>query len=237
MALPSFDVTGKAVLITGGTGGIGLAIARAFKGYGAEVVLADLKPPPDAQEFRYLELDVRDPEGVARLPGSLSRLDVLIQCAGRAMQRREYQAEHFDDVLNTNLRGTFRVAVALKPLLAASRGCVINIASMYSYYGSPQAPAYGASKAAIVQLTKSLAIEWSTDGIRVNAIAPGWFITEMSKRARENADYSRKVLDRLPAGQWSDPEEIAGAAIFLASPASRLITGVTLPVDGGYTAV
>src|SRR5262249_21070496 len=120
--------------------------------------------------------------------------------------------------------------------LAAAKGSIINVASMYSYFGSPHAPAYGAAKAALVQLTKSLALAWAKDGIRVNAIAPGWIKTELTRGARENPEFYRKVTERLPDGRFAEPDEVAGPAVFLASPAASLITGVTIPVDGGYSA-
>jgi len=107
---------------------------------------------------------------------------------------------------------------------------------MYSYFGSPMIPAYGAAKTGIVSLTRSLALAYAADGIRVNAIAPGWINTEISRGGREEAEFNAKVMARLPIGRWAEPEELAGTALFLASPASRLINGVTIPVDGGYTA-
>ena len=120
--------------------------------------------------------------------------------------------------------------------MKTSQGCLINIASMYSYFGAPQIPAYAAAKTAVVSLTKSLAISFAGDGIRVNAIAPGWIKTEISRHGRENPEFNAKVVARLPGGEWAEPEDLAGTAVFLASPAAKLITGVTIPVDGGYTA-
>jgi NAD(P)-dependent dehydrogenase (short-subunit alcohol dehydrogenase family) len=236
---PSFGVTGKRVLISGGCGGIGAAFARAFYAAGATPVLADVRSPPDdlaAKSFTFHSLDVRDDAAIAALAGSIGSLDVLIHCAGKLVRWKEYEIETFQEIIDIHLVGAMRLATAFKAHLAASKGCIINIASMYSYFGSPHIPAYGAAKTALASLTKSLAIAWAGDRIRVNAIAPGWIKTEITRPGRENPDFNRKVLERLPIGRWAEPEELAGAAIFLASPAASLVTGVTLPVDGGYSA-
>jgi NAD(P)-dependent dehydrogenase (short-subunit alcohol dehydrogenase family) len=234
---PSFDVSGKQVLVTGGRGGIGRAIGEAFRNHGARVTLADVSPvPASADGFEHRVLDVCNDEAVTRLATDMPRLDVLVQCAGKIARGREYEVEMFRDVVDTHLFGSFRLANAFKPQLAAAKGCIVNIGSMYSYFGSPHAPAYGAAKAALVQLTKSLALAWAKDGIRVNAIAPGWIKTELTRPGRENPDFFRKVSERLPDGQWAEPEDVAGAVVFLASPAARLINGATIPVDGGYSA-
>jgi NAD(P)-dependent dehydrogenase (short-subunit alcohol dehydrogenase family) len=136
-----------------------------------------------------------------------------------------------------NLHGTFRTALAFHPHLSRSGGCLINVASMYATFGSPRNPAYGASKAAVAQLTKSLAIAWAPDGIRVNALAPGFIVTEQSARSRTDPEHVARVAARTPLGRWGEPEDIAGAALFLASRASAFMTGVILPVDGGYSIV
>lgn len=238
MSGPDFNVAGKRVLITGGRGGIGKAMGIAFRDAGAHVVLADLGDAPLEQDgMRNVTLDVRNDAACAALANNLGTLDVLIQCAGKLARLKEYEIDVFEDVVGTHLFGSFRLAVALKPLLAASKGCVINIGSMYSYFGSPHAPAYGAAKAALVQLTKSLAIAWAKDGIRVNCIAPGWIVTELTRGGRENPEFFAKVTSRLPSGRWAEPQEVAGPAVFLASPAASLINGATLAVDGGYSVV
>jgi NAD(P)-dependent dehydrogenase (short-subunit alcohol dehydrogenase family) len=238
MASPNFSVAGKHVLITGGRGGIGKAMGLAFRDAGAQVTLADLGDAPhEADGMRNVTLDVRDDAACAALARNLGTLDVLIQCAGKLARIKEYETEVFEDVVATHLFGSFRLAVAMKPLLAARKGCIINIGSMYSYFGSPHAPAYGAAKAALVQLTKSLAIAWAKDGVRVNCIAPGWVITELTRGGRENPEFFAKVTARLPNGRWAEPAEVAGPAVFLASDAASLITGATLAVDGGYSVV
>jgi NAD(P)-dependent dehydrogenase (short-subunit alcohol dehydrogenase family) len=234
---PSFDISGKQVLVTGGRGGIGRAIGEGFRNHGARVILADVSTAPAQEDgFAHRVLDVCDGEAIARLAGDTPKLDVLVQCAGKINRGREYEIDAFRDTVETHLFGSFRLANAFKPQLAAARGCIVNVGSMYSYFGSPHAPAYGAAKAALVQLTKSLALAWAKDGIRVNAIAPGWITTEMTRGARENPEFYRKVTERLPDGQFAEPEDVAGAAVFLATPAARLITGATIPVDGGYSA-
>ncbi|MGU7771546.1 SDR family NAD(P)-dependent oxidoreductase [Burkholderia sp. MR1-5-21] len=235
---PDFSVAGKTVLITGGTGGIGGAFAKAFLDHGASVIVVDLAPPKDGQDsrIRYEALDVRDDEAVQALADRIEKLDAVIHCAGRLARWEEYKPEVFKDILDIHLVGNLRLANAFRPHLKASKGCLINIGSMYSYFGAPQVPAYAAAKTAVVSLTKSLAISFAEDGIRVNAIAPGWIKTEISRGGRENPEFNNKVVARIPGGQWANPEDLAGTAIFLASSASQLINGVTIPVDGGYTA-
>ena len=235
---PDFSVRGKHVLITGGTGGIGGAFAKAFLDHGAHVIVADIAGPKDGTDprIRYEELDVRDDAAVEALAVRVSQLDVLIHCAGRVAPFEEYKTEVFKDILDIHLVGNLRLANAFRPHLKASKGCLINIGSMYSYFGSQRAPAYSAAKTAVVSLTKSLAIAFVEDGIRVNAIAPGWIKTELTRPARENPEFNSRVIARIPGGNWAEAEDLAGAAIFLASPASKLINGVTIPVDGGYSA-
>lgn len=242
MAAPSFDVSGKRVMVTGGRGGLGLAVGEAFKALGAKVILVDMAPAPSSKDgtggdgFEHVVIDVCDTAAVQRLADATPALDVLVQFAGKLARVKEYEIETFQHIIDVHLFGSFRFATAFRQKLAASKGCIINVGSMYSSFGSPHAPAYGAAKAALVQLTKSLALAWAKEGIRVNAIAPGWFKTELTRPGRENPEFFRKVSERLPDGRWSEPEELGGTAVFLASPAARAITGVTIPVDGGYSA-
>jgi len=237
MAAPSFDVSGKRVLVTGGRGGLGLAVGEAFKGAGAQVTLADMAPAPATKDgFDHVVIDVCDTAAVQRLADATPSLDVLVQFAGKIGRVKEYEVETFQHIVDVHLVGSLRFATAFRTKLAASRGCIINVGSMYSLFGSPHAPAYGAAKAGLVQLTKSLALAWAKDGIRVNAVAPGWFKTELTRPGRENPEFFRKVSERLPDGRWSEPDELGGTVVFLASPAARAITGVTIPVDGGYSA-
>ncbi len=235
-AAPDFSVKGQHVLISGGAGGIGMAFARAFRAAGAEVIIADIKPPPQDEGFRFEALDVRDTAAVQALAARIPTLHVLIHCAGRLVRYEEFKPEVFSDIVDIHLVGNMRLAEAFRPQLAATKGCLINIGSMYSYFGAPHLPAYTAAKTAIVGLTRSLAVAYAEDGIRVNAIAPGWIKTEISRRGREDPVFNEKVMARLPMKRWAEPEELAGTALFLASPASRLINGVTIVADGGYVA-
>ena len=179
---------------------------------------------------------MRDDAAVEALAVRVSQLDVLIHCAGRVAPLEEYRTDVFKDILDIPLVGNLRLANVFPPRLKASKGCLINIGSMYSYFGSPYVPAYGAAKTAVVSLTKSLTIAFAEDGIRVNAIAPGWIKTELSRPVRENPEFNSRVIARISGGNWAEAEDLAGVAIFLASPASKLINGVTIPVDGGYSA-
>ena len=239
MAIPSFSVAGQRVLITGGCGGIGSAFARAFLAHGASVTVTDLQPP--AQELIdagavFEPLDVKSDDAVNALAAKIDRLDVLIHCAGKLARWEEHKPDVFRDIVDIHLFGNVRLASAFRPHLKAARGCMINIASMYSYFGAPQIPAYASAKTAIVGLTRSLALAYIDDGIRVNAIAPGWIETSISRAGRENPEFNDKLMQRLPIKRWAHPDELAGTALFLASPASALINGVTIPVDGGYVA-
>lgn len=234
---PSFSVAGKTVLITGGNGGIGSAFAQAFLAHGAAVIAADVRPPAEPRPgIQYETLDVCDSAAIEALAARTEKLDVLIHCAGRLARWEEYKPDIFAEIVDIHLVANMRLAAAFRPHLRASKGCLINITSMYGYFGAAHAPAYSAAKTAVIGLTKSLALGFAMDGIRVNAIAPGWIRTEISRGGRENPEFNTKVVARLPNGEWAEPEELAGTAIFLASPAAQLINGVTIPVDGGYTA-
>lgn len=231
--------TGAKVLVIGASrGGIGSSVARAFQAAGADVAITGVEPSPDAADldrFPYTQLDVTDTDAVNAFAASHSRVDVLINCAAITKRGEEMAPDFFNHVLDVNLTGSLRCAQALLPGLKTAKGSVINIASMYARFGSPRNPAYGASKAGVEQLTKSLAIAWADDGIRVNAIAPGFIVTEQSARARQDETFVNTIEARTPLGRWGDPQDIAGAALFLASPASAFITGTCLPVDGGYS--
>ena len=237
----AFDFSGAEVLVIGASrAGIGAAIARAFQTAGAIVGItgAESEPAPQDQgRFTYTQLDVTDTTAVAALAEATPRLNVLINCAAITSRGEEMDPAFFSHVVNVNLLGTFRTAAAFQPHLKAAKGSVINIASMYARFGSPMNPAYGASKAAVEQLTKSLAIAWAPDNIRVNAIAPGFIITQQSAKSRTNPAHVAAVTARTPLGRWGQPEDIVGAALFLASPLAGFMTGVCLPVDGGYSIV
>jgi NAD(P)-dependent dehydrogenase (short-subunit alcohol dehydrogenase family) len=146
----------------------------------------------------------------------------------------EFEVETFQRVVEVNLTGAMRLATSCRPLLARRGGAIVNIASMLSFFGSGAAPAYSASKGGIAQLTKSLAIAWAADGIRVNAIAPGWIETALTGPLRDDPARSAAIVARTPLGRWGKPEDIGGAAVFLCSEAAAFVTGAVLPVDGGY---
>ncbi len=235
------------VLISGGTSGIGRALALAFSAQGEQVVATGVSAsevenvgrstaPTQGSSILNKVLDVRSSEQIAQLVATLSRLDVLINCAG--IIRRggtEHDPAVFAEVLEVNLTGTMRLCTAARPLLKESRGCVLNTASMLSFFGSGVAPAYSVSKGGIAQLTKSLAIAWAADGIRVNAIAPGWIETPLTEPLTSEPARRQAIIDRTPLARWGRPDDVAGAALFLCSPAAAFITGVILPVDGGYS--
>lgn len=236
----TFDFSGRKVLVVGASrGGIGAAIAAAFAQCGAAVTITGVEPAPieaDQGRYPYVQLDVTDPGAVQGLADRCSSLDVLVNCAGIGRRDEEFEPAMFKRVLETNLFGMMYLANSFKRHLAATRGSFIAIASMYSIFGSPRIPAYGASKAGVAQMTKSLAIAYAPLGIRVNAIAPGFIVTEQTVRARADETHYHRVVERTPLGRWGDPPDLAGPALFLASPAAAFVTGVVLPVDGGYTA-
>jgi NAD(P)-dependent dehydrogenase (short-subunit alcohol dehydrogenase family) len=233
---------GQTALITGGTSGIGLACAKAFRDLGANVTAIGAT---EAERMRAAEdesnagisfavLDVRDGSAIDHMLAQLNRLDVLVNAAGLIRRDMEYDPEVFADVIAVNLTGTMRVCSAAKAKLQKAQGSVVNVASMLTFFGGPRVPAYSASKGGIGQLTKSLAAAWAVDCIRVNAVAPGWIATPLTQALQDDPKRSRPILTRTPMGRWGTPEEVAGGAVFLASPAARFVTGAILAIDGGY---
>lgn len=233
----------RQALITGGTSGIGFAIATAMVEAGYDVTVTGLYDEqvaavPQSQHFSAVRLDVTCDESVAAVFGCFDELAALINCAGVIFRGgAEYDIDTFKKVIDVNLTGTMRMCVGAHAKLLAGRGAIVNTASMLSFFGGPLVPAYTASKGGVAQLTKALAVAWAAEGIRVNAIAPGWIATELTRGLFEDESLSAPILARTPFKRWGEPNDVAGAAVFLCSEAARFITGAILPIDGGYAAV
>ncbi len=233
---------GRTALVTGGTSGIGAAIGRGLAAAGAQVTVTGVsKAEVDAARSdagfgaQLAEvLDVRDEGAVKSLIGRFNHLDVLVNCAGAIRRSAEHEPEVFEQVVDINLNGTMRCCAAARPLLKRSGGAIVNIASMLSFFGGGLVPGYSASKGGVSQLTKSLAIAYAPDTIRVNAVAPGWIATPLTQALQDDLSRSQPIIDRTPMKRWGRPDDIAGAVVFLCSPAAAFITGTILPVDGGY---
>ncbi|MBV8072437.1 MAG: SDR family oxidoreductase [Acidobacteriaceae bacterium] len=171
-----------------------------------------------------------------RVVGAQIQIDVVVNAAGIIRRDEEFRLDAFTEVLDVNLIGAMRICVAAHPKLTRSGGSIINIASMLSFFGGPRVPAYSASKGGIVQLTRSLATAWAADHIRVNAVAPGWISTPLTRSLQNDPARSSALVSRTPLGRWGRPEEVAGPVLFLASDLASFITGAIIPVDGGYSA-
>jgi 2-deoxy-D-gluconate 3-dehydrogenase len=242
-----FDLTGKAALITGGNGGIGLGIAQGFAEAGAKVLIVgrDKAKNQAATELvggAQFQADVTDKAqcraAVAEAERLFGRLDILVNNAGTNVRKRPeaLSTDEWHKVIDTNLTSAHLMCQAAHALLKRQGGKVINIGSMMSIFGVPFSPAYAASKGGIVQYTKVLATAWAEDNIQANAILPGWIDTELTRGARQQVDgLHDRVLARTPAARWGEPRDMAGLAIFLAAPASDFITGTAIPADGGYS--
>lgn len=252
MPLDQFRLDGKTALITGGNRGIGLAIARLFGEAGARCLLTSRSETPELtalleahpDRYRWVQEDVTDPEAGARLVkatlDAFGTLDVLVNNAGVAANGNfhEFDDAQLDYIMGTNLIAPFRIArAAVAQMLTQGGGTVVNVGSISGYVANkPQLQvAYNSSKAAIHQMTKTMAFEYAGRGIRVNAIAPGYVISDMTKGGIANAEWNRIWTENTPMGRFAEPEEMANCALFLASPASSYVTGEILVADGGYT--
>ena len=239
----TIDLTGKVALVTGGASGIGYAIAEGFKEAGAEVIVTaksdeSLEKCNVETKFgaiRKYKLDVTNDISIEKIFEEIDDLHILVNNAGIVKRGLEYRIEHFADVINTNLMGVMRMSHEALPKLALTHGNIINIASMFSFFGSPMSPGYTASKTGLVGLTKSLANGWSQYHVRANAIAPGYIETKLTKPLQEEAEEREKITERTAMKKWGVPEDIAGAAVYLASDRARYTTGTTITVDGGYS--
>jgi NAD(P)-dependent dehydrogenase (short-subunit alcohol dehydrogenase family) len=240
MAL-SISFEGMTVLVTGGTSGIGAATAIEFGALGAKVYAVGLGAnkfdTSDYPNVKSCQLDVTDSDAVSAFIDAIERLDVVVNAAGISITGREHDPAGFRAVLEVNLHAVMLVSTLAHPLLAKQSGSIVNIASMYSTFGAGDRPAYAASKGAIVQLTKSLAQSYAPDGVRVNAVAPGWIDTPLLAPLKADTSIASQILARTPLGRFGEPAEIAKAIAFLASPLASFITGATVPVDGGYLTV
>jgi 2-deoxy-D-gluconate 3-dehydrogenase len=251
MTPPSFDLSGRVALVTGADRGLGQAIAIALAAAGADIAAAG-RSDPEATEaqvrtlgrrFLRLEADLSSTEPIDRIVGetvgTLGGLDILVNNAGaiRRADATDFTEADWDLVMDTNLKSAFFLAQAAgRHMLGAGRGKIINVASMLSFQGGVRVASYTASKSGLAGLTKLLANEWAGWGINVNAIAPGYFATDNTQALRQDEVRNRSILERIPAGRWGHPQDLGGAAVFLASDASNYVHGTVLAVDGGWLA-
>jgi len=232
---------GKVALVTGGAHprGIGFGSAKALVALGYEVIVTGISAEeialtPQEPGISTRILDVTREESIAALFASIDRLDALVNSAGFGTYEM-FQMDKFERTIEINLNGTMRVSLAAHPLLAQQGGAIVNIGSMYSIFGSTINPGYAASKGGVVALTKSCAAAWAKDGIRCNAVAPGWIRTNMARPMWEDPEQAQPIIDRTPMARWGEAEEVGDVVGFLCSPEARFVTGVLIPVDGGYS--
>jgi 2-dehydro-3-deoxy-D-gluconate 5-dehydrogenase len=250
MILDAFRLDGKAALVTGASAGLGAAIATALAEAGADVACHGNSRSPEAscegvaragRRARALVGDLSDKEVPRRLVGQtldeFGRLDILVNNAGiiRRSPSVEYSEEDWAAVIEVNLNAVFRLSqLAGRHMVERGSGKIVNVASLLSFQGGLTVPAYAASKGGVAQLTKALANEWASKGVNVNAIAPGYMRTDNTAALQKDETRNRQILERIPAARWGEPKDLAGAAVFLASPASDYVNGHVLVVDGGW---
>jgi len=248
-----FGLNGKVAIVTGGNGGIGKGIARGLAGAGANIVIGARNESKTANAVAEIKRDFgvkvlgtktdmlqvsEIDEMVKQTLNKFGRIDILVSNAGIGIHKlpQDMSLDEWDENVDINLRGFFIIAKAVYPIMKkAGGGKIISIGSMTSIFGVGALPAYGASKGGILQLTRNLAVAWASDNIQVNCILPGWINTDLSAGGkRDIPGLEQGIIARTPLGRWGDPVDLAGTAVFLASPASDFVTGVAIPVDGGY---
>lgn len=223
-------------VVTGGGTGIGRAVSERLAQSGYEVLALGLDSDPDLPAaIAFCRVDITETVATVGMLPADRPVAALVNCAGLLRHEREWQTEAFEEVMRVNLTAGFALANALLDRLAAAGGAVVNVASMWAIFGSPGAPAYTASKAAVAALTRSQAVAWARRGVRVNSVAPGWVETRISEKARTDAVRAERIGARIPMGRWAKPGEVASVIRFLLSPEASYVTGAMIPIDGGYS--
>ncbi|MFC3815143.1 2-dehydro-3-deoxy-D-gluconate 5-dehydrogenase KduD [Lysobacter sp. GCM10012299] len=251
MGTDIFNLQGKVAVVTGANTGLGQGIALALAQAGADIAAAGTSAPTETGEkvralgrrFIAIEANLSSLEPVDRIVGEaidgLGGLDILVNNAGmiRRADAVDFSEQDWDDVMNVNLKSAFFLAQAAgRHMIGQGSGKIINIASMLSFQGGIRVPSYAASKSGIAGITRLLANEWASKGLNVNAIAPGYMVTNNTAQLRADEDRNAQILGRIPAGRWGEPSDLGGAAVFLASRASDYVNGAIIPVDGGWLA-